>query len=48
MSTAISVFAIGLMVVVLFIAIFSLVVAASIPVGRLLQRRRDAASTLPE
>lgn len=42
MSTAIGVFAIGLMVIVLIIAIFSLVVAASIPVGRVLQRRREA------
>ena len=42
MSTAVGVFAIGLMVIVLLIAIFSLVVVASIPIGRLLQRRREA------
>ena len=42
MSTAIGVFAIGLMVIVLTIAVFSLLVAASIPIGRMIQRRREA------
>lgn len=44
MSTAVGVFAIGLMVIVLAIAIFSLLVVASIPVGRFMQRRRDASA----
>ncbi len=48
MSSAIGVFAIGLMVVVLLIAVFSLLVVASIPIGRLVQRRRDAANAPPE
>ncbi len=42
MSTAVGAFAIGLMVIVLIIAIFSLMVVASIPIGRFLQRRREA------
>ena len=41
MSFVVGAFAIGLMVIVLIIAIFSLLVVASIPVGRFLQRRRE-------
>jgi len=47
MNTVIQVFAIGLMVIVLFIAIFSLIVAATIPIGRFIQRRRDGAAGEP-
>lgn len=36
-------FAIGLMVLVLLIAVFSLFVTATIPLGRFVQRRRDRA-----
>ena len=43
MSGIIGVFAIGLMVIVLFIAIFSLAVLVIIPIGRFLERRDERA-----
>ncbi len=39
MSGAVGAFALGLMVIVLLIAIFSLIVLAIIPLGRFLERR---------
>ena len=47
MSGLISVFAIGLMVIVLAIAVFSLVVLAIIPIGRYLERRNERAQEDP-
>jgi len=37
----VGVFAVGLMVLVLAIAVFSLFVTATIPIGRFVQRRRE-------
>ena len=45
MSTIIGIFAIGLMVVVLLIAIFSLVMLVIIPVGRFFERRSEQSQT---
>ena len=44
MGAVVSAFAIGLMVIVLLIAIFSLFVVATIPIGRYLEKRADRAT----
>ena len=41
MSSLVGVLAIGLMVVVLAIAVFSLIVTATIPIGRYLTKRAE-------
>lgn len=43
MSGLVGIFAIGLMVIVLLIAIFSLAVVVIIPIGRFLERRHERA-----
>ena len=45
MGALVSALTTGLMVIVFLIAVFSLFVVATIPIGRLLQRRRAAAQT---
>jgi len=42
MASIVGVFAIGLMIVVLGIAIFSLFIVGTIPLGKLVQRWRDS------
>ena len=44
LAAIISAFAIGLMVIVLLIAIFSLFVLATIPVGRFMEKRAERAT----
>ena len=43
----VGIFAIGLMAVVIVIAAGSLIVAATIPIGNWLQKRRDARANAP-